>query len=154
LWNFFAHRGEAVVAEPPGFEELGDFEVGWEAGGFLNEGVGAEAVGALNIAGLGRGAEDDDHDVFEVGLSAKPGEEFKAADFGEFEVEEDEAREWKLVTVGERARAGEVVHGRLAVGDAVEGALDAGPFEGKLDKFDVGLLVFDVEDAVGHKGKG
>jgi hypothetical protein len=36
--------------EPPGFAEPGDFEVGSELGRFLDEGVGAEAVGALDLA--------------------------------------------------------------------------------------------------------
>ncbi len=109
----FVDGGEAVVAEPPAFEELGDFEGLFHAGEFLDEGVGAELVGAFDVGGLGGGAEDDDDEAPEVRMLADPGEDFQTVDFGEFEVEEDQARERVLVAVGIGAGAGEIIQGAI-----------------------------------------
>src|SRR5512133_2383756 len=158
LQAFRARGREAVAAEPPGFEAPNDFESGFKASGFLHERVSAQVVRALNVSRFGRGAEDDYDDVLQGGLLAEPGEDLKAGDPGEFEIEKDNAGERVPGPVGEVADTAKVVDGHLAVGGKVQGVTDTGKLEDVANQDDVGFFVFDLKDArggfAGHAAAG
>ena len=54
-----------------------------------------------------------------MGLGADPFEDFEAAFEGELEIEKDDGGEGIFFAIGERAVAGEIINGLLAVLDAV-----------------------------------
>jgi hypothetical protein len=150
-WQSCVNGSELVVTKPPAFKELGDFQGVSEGVRFLDVGVGAEFVGALNIVGIGGGTVDNDHQLLEGRLLAEPVQHFEAASLGELKIEQNQARERVAFAVGERPAAGEVIDSHLTVGDDVEGAGNAGALENSPQHEDVGLFVFDLEDGFGYQ---
>ena len=110
---------------------------------FDEEGVCTEAVCAVDVAYLIGGGEDDDGQVAEAFLLSNPGEDCKAVDAGEFEVEEDEDRKGVFRTVSKFSCAPEILDGIFAVADELSWIGQEGSLKGALDEEDVVLPVFN-----------
>ena len=135
-----------------GFKRFAEPEFAKEFGGvhgllevdFLDEkGVCTEVVGAVDVAQLVGGGEDDDGKVAEAFLLANPGEDCKTVYSGEFEVEEDQDREGIFGAVAEFSGASEVLDGFFAVAHELNGVGEESFLEGALHEEDVVLPVFN-----------
>ena len=126
-------------------KEFGQIDGGLEVDFFDEEGVCAECVGAIDVAQLVRGGEDDDGQVSKTVLFANPGENFEAGYAREFEVQEDENRERVFEPVGKFSYASEVGDGFFAGVDVSHRVQDGGFFEGALHQEDVVLQIFNDE---------
>ena len=117
---------------------LGDASEVLDAAGFDEIGIGAEVVGAVDVAGfIGRG-EDHDEQASEAGLAANPFEDFKSVDAGHFNVKEEHFREGIFLMIS----GFEVANGLLAVLNKFHTDIDAGLEEGSLQQIDViGIVI-------------
>jgi hypothetical protein len=100
-------------------------------------------ISAVDVAKPVGGGEDDDGQVAEAFLLANPGEDCKAVDAGEFEVEEDQDREGVFGAVAELSCASEVLDGFFAVARELSGVGEEGFLKGALHEEDVVLPVFN-----------
>ena len=119
-----------------------------EVEAFDEEGVCAEAIGAINGVHLGRTSENYDRQSTEAVVLSNPGEDGETIFAGEFEVQEDEDRKRELHTVGKLSFAGEVGDDVVAGANELDGVLDGGLFKGASHQEDVVLAVFNDKNYV------
>ena len=101
------------------------------------EGISAGFVDALDVTFLDGGAENDDDEGFKAGLASNPFEHLHTHFDGELQIEEDNARERELFTIGVWCGTRKVIDGLLAIGDDLNGISDLGLFEGVLKDIDI-----------------
>ena len=119
-----------------------------EVWGFLDVGVCSQFVCPLDIRGLARGTEHNYHEVFEGGLLAHPREHLQAIQLGQFQVQQNQARERVLFPIRIRAGSGKVIDRHLAVSDSFDRAVNTRPSKNVLQEENVRLLVFNLQNTL------
>ena len=115
-----------VNAEPEGFQAKDDGVHTVRAGRFNGVTVGAEFVGPIDISLFAGGAEHDDRQPTQAGLSAQPLEDIKPSKARHFNIEQHQVGEGMPGAVGVAIGAGEVINRFLAIGDKAQGSIHAG----------------------------
>jgi hypothetical protein len=135
--------GDGGDIEPEARGGLENAEEAVEVGGFGEIAVGEALVSIANVAIGGGCGEDGDGDEAEGEMGLDLLEEFFGVEFGEIEIEEDEAGAGR---VGVGALVVEEAEGLFAVNDDVDGDGRVEGAEGLLHEADVGGVVFDDEN--------
>jgi hypothetical protein len=114
--------------------------------GFGKDRVGAECPGGVGVIQRRPGGQDDDGETGQGGALADPAEDSGAGNARELPIEDDQAWERELGTVGKFVMAGEIGEGLFATAHREDGEGWLGFGEGVGHEEEVGEIAFDDED--------
>jgi hypothetical protein len=136
-----------VVGVEPALADAGSdgdkaFKIGW----LCTVAVGAGFVGDAAFVVIFPAGEDGDAKVVELAAGTDPAQSFEIVDQGKAKCQEDEFGNGLGAAVGVAPAAGHLINDLVAAGDVVDGVVDAGTPEGKLDDHRVLIIDLRQED--------
>jgi hypothetical protein len=108
---------------------------------FDEERKGAESIGFVGVAdsvGLG---QDDDGQLFELGLRLAPAQDFEAVSQGQSQVQEEQVRHGELRAIGETCESGKVRDSILAIAHGHQQVRETSLVESALGQDDVVVVI-------------